>query len=521
MRPRAQPSSYSSAGAPAAPAAPYADEAATASPPKAVRTVKKAAKATGGRAAAAAGGSGPTFSKATPAAAAGGARRGGAGKPSAGGPTKLKSGLKKDPADPLVLARQEIAALQKEVAAERDRGEQRLEALTSEANARMDEYEGVLTRMEAELREAHTTIEERDAEIVRIERERDERIARLERERDARYQQYEEFLMVGEKMRAELHNALIELKGNIRVFARVRPALEKELRAQQASPAPSKEHFTFPEGTDHRGLTVVDVPAHAGVLGKKANTQQMNFNFDKVFDQDSSQSGVFQEISQLVQSALDGYKVCIFAYGQTGSGKTFTMEGPEPGVNSEASGMIPRAVRQIFDNCQWKSKQSGFKYRLFCSFIQIYNDTIHDMLNPADAYTSGPGNNSPQLKHEIRNTETESIVTNIKEEEVCWGLSAPCSPAPLPPPPPPPSWDSTFPLLQCPHSPFALCCIEHSFQHLFPLLFLLLHFATHTNTHRLSTRGLCSAFSRRPQTTARRPAQRSTRCPPGRTRSSS
>jgi len=37
--------------------------------------------------------------------------------------------------------------------------------------------------------------------------------------------------------------------------------------------------------------------------------QKHSFKFDKVFIQDVSQEEVFVEVSQLVQSALDGYKV--------------------------------------------------------------------------------------------------------------------------------------------------------------------------------------------------------------------
>lgn len=77
-----------------------------------------------------------------------------------------------------------------------------------------------------------------------------------------------------------------------------------------------------------------------------------------MFNPSSSQEDVFGEISQLIQSALDGYNVCIFAYGQTGSGKTYTMEGNT--ADPKKQGMITRALEQVFRTSQ-DLKEKGWQ----------------------------------------------------------------------------------------------------------------------------------------------------------------
>ena len=126
---------------------------------------------------------------------------------------------------------------------------------------------------------------------------------------------------------------------------------------------------------------------------------------------------VFDEISQLVQSAIDGYNVCVFAYGQTGSGKTFTMEGgTEPGQE----GMIPLTLEKIFE--QTKDLESkGWSYKMEASFLEIYNEEIRDLLATeknlkydVKMSASSSGSNLKQAGQ----SANEVYVTNLKIEEV-------------------------------------------------------------------------------------------------------
>lgn len=220
-------------------------------------------------------------------------------------------------------------------------------------------------------------------------------------------------LTLGEATRKKLHNEIQELKGNIRVFCRVRPLLKDELVNPQNDASELSSQFLFPVDPFAQSENIEIVQTLEPASGTtKPLVKTYPFTFDKVFQPTTTQSHVFEEISQLVQSALDGYRVCIFAYGQTGSGKTYTMEGPSSPRGTmmlddpDAMGMIPRAVMQIFQTAE-SLRPKGWKFEMEASFLEIYNESLRDLLSPST--------NLDHQKLEIRHLPNsfKTIVTDL------------------------------------------------------------------------------------------------------------
>ena len=110
--------------------------------------------------------------------------------------------------------------------------------------------------------------------------------------------------------------------------------------------------------------------------------QLHRFTFDYVFDMDSNQQEVYEQTAKpAVVSILEGYNSTIFAYGQTGTGKTFTMEGFTYSSTDMQRGIIPRCIDEIFNYIESLSS-SETKFMVRASYLQIYNESISDLLKP-------------------------------------------------------------------------------------------------------------------------------------------
>jgi len=178
---------------------------------------------------------------------------------------------------------------------------------------------------------------------------------------------------------------------NFKVVIRVRPPLERELNFQ---------NIVLCEMDEHR--VTISENINAILDGDESALDAYNshsFTFDQVYSQESGQKLVYDTTAKgVVDSALQGYNATIFAYGQTGTGKTYTMEGLHadnangqhghgamaPKVSVEERGIIPRAIEQIFQHIASHVSQR-MRFLVRASYLQIYNESISDLLKPERA----------------------------------------------------------------------------------------------------------------------------------------
>ena len=105
---------------------------------------------------------------------------------------------------------------------------------------------------------------------------------------------------------------------------------------------------------------------------------------------------------------MEGYHGTVFAYGMTGTGKTYSMQG-----TATSPGVIPLAITDIFSFIR-ETPQREFLLRV--SYLEIYNERIHDLLNsPAQSSLPGP----PQQEEiKIREDSRRGVYASPLKEEI-------------------------------------------------------------------------------------------------------
>ncbi|KAG5112882.1 hypothetical protein AAZX31_13G116600 [Glycine max] len=192
---------------------------------------------------------------------------------------------------------------------------------------------------------------------------------------------------------------------NVQVLLRCRPLSDDELRSNVPKVVTCNEN--------KREVSVMQTLANKQV--------DRVFTFDKVFGPKSQQRSIYEQaIAPIVNEVLDGFNCTVFAYGQTGTGKTYTMEGGmrnKGGDLPAEAGVIPRAVRQIFDILEAQNAD----YSIKVTFLELYNEEITDLLSPDE--NSRPTEEKQKKPITLMEDGKGSVFVRGLEEESVYSLN--------------------------------------------------------------------------------------------------
>ncbi|KAK7267545.1 hypothetical protein RIF29_20221 [Crotalaria pallida] len=194
---------------------------------------------------------------------------------------------------------------------------------------------------------------------------------------------------------------------NVQVLLRCRPLSDDEQRSNVPKVVSCSEN--------KREVTIMQTVANKQV--------DRVFTFDKVFGPKAQQRSIYdQAISPIVNEVLDGFNCTVFAYGQTGTGKTYTMEGGmrnKGGDLPAEAGVIPRAVRQIFDILEAQKAD----YSMKVTFVELYNEEITDLLSPEDNSSSRPIEEKQKKPVTLMEDGKGTVILRGLEEESVYSVN--------------------------------------------------------------------------------------------------
>ena len=150
-------------------------------------------------------------------------------------------------------------------------------------------------------------------------------------------------------------------------------------------------------------------------------SRKSKYFFDKVYGPSINTSEIYaSSIRPIVRAAVEGYHGSVFAYGQTSTGKTHTMQGTKKEL-----GVVPLAVEDTFrfiTKANEDAEQSNREYLLRVSYMEIYNEQIHDLLTTSvSTKNSIPNNRISMPSAQVRIFENKKdgvVIRGLKEEIV-------------------------------------------------------------------------------------------------------
>ncbi|KAG0026030.1 kinesin-like nuclear fusion protein [Podila clonocystis] len=202
-----------------------------------------------------------------------------------------------------------------------------------------------------------------------------------------------------ELTRTKLYSTITDLRGNARVFCRVLPFSTTITSKEANIRYPDFEEREIEIVVDSRAEATLDkgpiaklamAPAKSAKLtGSSPHTDQcvFPFQFDHVFQPQSTLEQVYSHIVPTIEHALAGSPVTIFGYGLLQSDKSFTLE----------AGLVPLVVQDVCQRCQELERTIGWKYTVALQQLGIADEVLYDLLTESEA--QGPDTTMESPKH--------------------------------------------------------------------------------------------------------------------------